>query len=166
MKTNIKYAIMKLLFWIIVLAVSLIGLIVTLADIGEAYAYAWGAIGLGIIFLISVTMLLIAAQNMQWFDIADGYITVHSPFGIVKRVQLSDIKKAFKTKASGYNIKALSMNRVHIVLCLKKSITKSSISDAYNRKKNPYIIIPYTTQAENFICSAYNKACEHELIIK
>jgi len=166
MKSNIRYSIISLLFWIIGLSISLTGFIVLLTEISEVDTDLWYVIVCGILSLISIIMLWLAINNVQWFDITDGYITVYSPFRIVKRVHLSDIKIAFKIKASIFNMKAARITRVHMVLCLKKSIIKANITDAYNSKKNPYIIIPYTTETENFICSEYNKVCDDKLIIK
>ena len=161
MKTNIKYSIVDLIFWIIGLSISLIGFIVLVTA-----RHFWGSVGYFIFFLISVIMLLSSIKNIQWFDITNGYITVYCPFGIIKRVELTRIKKTFKTNATIYNIKTYSVRRPHIVLCLQKSVAKSRIEDAYNRKKKPYIIIPYSTEIETLICTEYKKLCGEELIIK
>ena len=111
-------------------------------------------------------MLLHSIKNIQWIDITDGYITVHCPFGIIRRVRLNQIKKAFKTNAVIYSIKMLSARRPHIVLCIKKSVAKAGVDDAYNGKKKAYIIIPYSTETEVLICTEYKKLCGEELIIK
>ncbi len=166
MKTNIKYSIVQLLFWLLVFSISLIGFIVLLTDINAVDTILWVVIVFGVLSLSFLVMLLISINNIQWFNIFNEYIVVRSPFGIVKRVLISDIKKAFKTKVSIFQIKMTSINRMHIVLCLKKSLTKASIVDAYNRKENPYIIIPYSEEAEIFICSEYSKVCDDKLIIR
>ena len=126
----------------------------------------WVVIGYGVFSLVSVVMLLISIKNIQWFDIVDGYIIIRSPFGVIKRAHLTEIKKVFKIEASIFEIKRVDINRPHIVLCLKKTLKKGSIVDAYNRKEHPYIIIPYTQERENFICSEYTKTCDDELMIK
>ena len=161
MKTNIKYSIVDLIFWIIGLSISLNGFIVLVTA-----RHFWGSVGCFIFFLISAIMLLRSIKNIQWFDIANGYITVYCPFGIIKRVELTRIKKTFKTDATIYGIKMHSVSRPHIVLCLQKYVAKSRIEDAYNRKKKPYIIIPYSTEIETLICTEYKKLCGEELIIK
>ncbi|MBO5785427.1 MAG: hypothetical protein J6V34_00145 [Oscillospiraceae bacterium] len=161
MKTNIKYSIFDLILSIIVLSISLIGFIVLVTA-----CHFWGSVGYFIFFLIATIMLLHSIKNIQWIDITDGYITVHCPFGIIRRVRLNQIKKAFKTNAVIYSIKMLSARRPHIVLCIKKSVAKAGVDDAYNGKKKPYIIIPYSTETEVLICTEYKKLCGEELIIK
>jgi hypothetical protein len=166
MKTNIKYSIFDLLFWIIGLSMSLIGLIVSVRDYGDTARHFWVAVGCCFFFLLSIIMLLCSIKNIQWFDIADGYVTVYCPFGMIRRARLDQIKKAFKTNAVIYSIKMNSVRRPHIALCLKKSISKADADDAYNGKKKPYIIIPYSIETEVLICTEYKKLCGDELIIK
>ena len=115
---------------------------------------------------MTAMMLLDSIKNIQWFDITDGYITVYNPFGMMKRVQLSGIKKVFKTNAVIWSRKMLAVRRKHIVLCMNKSVVQSCIDRAYNRKKKPYIIVPYTKEIQDFICAEYKKICGEELIIK
>ena len=160
MKTNIKYSIVDFIFWAVAVSISLIGLIALATD-----RRFGGSIGYLVFFLISIIMFLHSIYNIQWFNISDEYITVNSPFGVIKRVELKQIKKAFRTNAVIYSIKMLSVRRPHIVLCIKKSVTKSSIDDAYNRKKKPYIIIPYSSDVEVFIRAEYEKLCGEELAI-
>ena len=166
MKTNIKYSIVDLIFWIIGLSISLVGLVVSITDYDDTASHFCCAVGYGVFFLLSIIMLFCSIKNIQWFNIADGYITVHCPFGIIKRVRLDQIKKAFKTNAVIYSVKMLSVRRPHVVLCLQKSVTKNRVNDAYNEKKKPYIIIPYSTEIEVMICTEYKKLCGEELIIK
>ncbi len=161
MKTNIRYSIFDLILCIIGLLISLIGFIVL-----ATARHFWGFVGYFIFFLIVTIMLLDSIKNIQWFDIIDGYITIHCPFGIIRRVRLNQIKKAFKTNAVIYNIKMLSVRRPHIVLCVEKSLTKAGVDDAYNGKKKPYVIIPYSEEIEVLICTEYKKLCGEELIIK
>ena len=111
-------------------------------------------------------MLLQSVKNIQWFDVANGYITVYCPFGIISRIKLNQIKKAFKTNATIYGIKMLNVMRPHIVLCIKKSVAKADVDDAYNIKKKPYIIIPYSTETEVLVCAEYKKLCGEELVVK
>ena len=166
MKTNIRYSIIGVLFWAVGLSISLIGLVILISDTGVADPPWWVVIFCGVLFLACMIMLLHAISNIQWFNISNGYITIHSPFGTIKRVQLSEIKKAFKIKSSIFELKRANINRLCIVLCLKKSISKASIVDAYNAKENPYIIIPYTAETEILICSEYKKTCGEALTVR
>ena len=161
MKTNIKYSIVGLIFWIFGLTISLIGFIVLVTD-----SHFWGSVGCFIFFLISIFMFLYSIKNVQWFNINGGYITVYCPFGIIKQVELKQIKKAFKINAVVYGIKMLSIRRPYIVLCINKSVTNADIGDAYNRKKKKYILIPYSKEAEILVCAEYKKMCGEELVIK
>ena len=166
MKTNIKYSAFDLIIYLIGLSISLTGFIVLLNNYNDTARHFWGAIAYFIFSLISAIMLLHSIKNIQWFASTDGYITVYCLFGIIKRVSLNQIKKSFKTNAVIYSIKMLSVRRSHIVLCTKKSVAKSDVDNAYNRKKKPYIIIPYSLEIKALICTEYKKLCDEELIIK
>ena len=108
----------------------------------------------------------ISIKNIQWFKIVDGQITIYCPFGTIKQVRLDEIKKAFKDNAVIFQLKMLGIRRPHIVLCLKKSVARKDISDAYNGSKKPYIIIPHSIEAEYLLLTEYKKICGEELIIK
>ncbi len=160
MKTNIKYSIYSLIFWIISFPIIGLGLFVMIAD------KSLFSIFYAILFAISLLMLIGSFQNVQWIDIKDGYITVHSLLGVIKRIELIQIKKAFRTNAEIFRIKALSIKRKHIVLCLNKTVIASDVTNAYNKKKNKYIIIMNTKEIENKLSAEYKKYCNSELIIK
>ena len=160
MKTNIKYSIYSFIFSIIFFSASSLGLFMMIAD------KSLFSIFYGILFAISLLMLIESLQNIQWIDIKNGYITVHSLLGIIKRIELIQIKKAFKTNVEIFGIKALSIKRKHIVLCLNKTVKASDVTNAYNRKKNKYIIIMNTKEIENKLSAEYQKYCNSELMIK
>lgn len=167
MKTNIRYAIIEVLFWAVDLSFALIGLVGLLSNADGARPPVWVAVFCGILVLVFTLMLLHAINNIQWFHISDGYISIHSPFGMIKRAQLAEIKKVFKIKASVLKLRrSAGIKRLCIVLCLKKSISKADIVDAYNARQNSYIVIPYTAETEIWIRSEYKKACGEELIVK
>ena len=165
MKTNIKYSIIKIVFWCIAFAISLIGFIVLFIDVEKNHSELWVIISYGAFAFISLMMILYSIKNIEWFSIADGYLTVYCPFGIVKHVQVAKIKKAFKINAAVYSIKMLAVRRPHIVLCFSQSI-KEEPMDAYNRNKKQYIIVPYTPETESLICSEYKRVCGEDLMIK
>ena len=166
MKTNIKYSVFDLLIWIIVLSLSLIGFIVLVTNNSDTAHRFWGTVGYFIFFLFATIMLLHSIKNIQWFVITDGYITVYCPFGIIKRVRINQIKKAFKSNAVICSIKMLSVSRPHIVLCINKSVVNADVENAYNGKKKPYIIIPYLPETEILLYTEYKKLCGEDLIIK
>lgn len=161
MKTNLKYSIYELLFSIVFNSVCWIGLVVSISE------KSWIlSLFEGVFLLLSIFLLFDAIRNVQWFEIQNGSITVSSLFGIVKCVQFDQIKSAFYDNAEIFRLKALSFRRPHIVLCLTKSIIKSNIADAYNRKKRKYIIVPYTEEMEALLQTEYMKYCNQPLQIK
>jgi hypothetical protein len=166
MKTNIKYAVFDLLLYLMGVSLSLVGIIVLSTSDDEASRFSWVTIVVSLFFLFSVIMLFVSIKNIQWFKIVDGLITIYCPFGTIKQVRLDEIKKAFKDNAVIFQLKMLGIRRPHIVLCLKKSVARKDISDAYNGSKKPYIIIPHSIEAEYLLLTEYKKICGEELIIK
>ena len=166
MKTNIKYAVFDLLLYLMSVSLSLVGIIVLLTSDDEAGRFSWVTIVFSLLFLFSVIMLFVSIKNIQWFKIVDGLITIYCPFRTIKQVRLDEIKKAFKYNAVIFQLKMLGIRRPHIVLCLKKSVASKDISGAYNGIKKPYIIIPYSIEAEYLLLTEYKKICGEELIIE
>ena len=168
MKTNIRHSIIGILFWSAGLSASLWGLVVLISDSQTTSPPVWATIFYGVLTLTFFVMLLHAINNIQWFHISSGYLSIHSPFGMINRVQLAQIKKTFKIRASVFEFRrSADIKRWCIVLCLKKSISKADIVDAYNARGNScYIIIPYTEQTEHWIRSEYKNTCGEELNIK
>ena len=161
MKANIRHSVIDLILSILVTTTSFIGFIVAITE-----RHFWGSVGYCIFLLMFISMLLLSIHNVQWFDITNGAITVYCPFGMIKRVGLSQVKKAFTTNATIYSVKMLHVKRPCIVLCLNKSVGKADIDDAYNGKKKPYIILPYSLETKALICTEYKKLCDEELIVK
>ncbi|MBP3395729.1 MAG: hypothetical protein J6L87_01025 [Clostridia bacterium] len=120
MKTNIKYAVFDLLFYLMSVSLSLVSIIVLLKSDDEASRFSWVTIVFSLFFLFSVIMLFVSIKNIQWFKIVDGLITIYCPFRTIKQVRLDEIKKAFKDNAVIFQLKMLGIRRPHIVLCLKK----------------------------------------------
>ena len=165
MKTNIKYAVFNLLFYLMCVSVSLISVIVLLTSDDEALRFSWVTIFFSLFFLFSVIMLFVSIKNIQWFKIVDGLITIYCPFGTIRKVRLDEIKAAFRDNIVIFQLKMLAIRRPHIVLCLKKSVAKDDIN-THNGSKKPYIIIPYSIEAEYLLRTEYRKICSEELIIK
>lgn len=160
MKTNIRYSIWALLLDMILFPICLTGLIILMID------KEWVAVFCGVFLCIACISLVDSIRNIQWFDVRNGNITVRCPFGIIKSVPLSQIKRAFKTNAVIFYAKGFGVCRPHIVLCLIKSVKKSDIGDSYNRKKNKYIILPHTAETELMIRTEYQKSCNRILIVE
>ena len=88
MKTNIKYAVFDLLFYLMCVSLSLVGIIVLSTSDDEASRFSWVTIVFSLFFLFSVIMLFVSIKNIQWFKIFDGLITIYCPFGTIKQVRL------------------------------------------------------------------------------
>jgi hypothetical protein len=166
MKTNFRYVLRDLLLAMVGLSLSLIGFIVMIRDCPDTEQCYWGIIAYGLLALFSFCMLLCDIKNIQWFEIDDGYITIYCPFGFIRKVHLKQIKKVFRTNAVIFRLKGCTTRRPHLVLCLKKSVTKSDADDAYNRKNKPYIAIPDTLENVVLIRTEYKRICGEDLIIK
>ena len=161
MKSNMKYSIYDLLRSIIFNLVCLIGLILSIYEKSWILSVFWG-----VLLSISIFALFDSIRNIQWFAIRNGSIAVYSLFGIVKCSQLDQIKNAFSINAVIFWSKIWSFKRPHIVLCLTKSVKKSEITDAYNRKKRKYIIIPYTEETKILLQTECMKYLNQSLEIK
>ncbi|MBQ8343660.1 MAG: hypothetical protein IJV68_08220 [Clostridia bacterium] len=160
MKSNIKYSIHNLLLYLPGTLFALIGFIVCINEnILVSIIY-------GVLLCIFLFGLFISIKDVQWYKVNNGYITVYCIFGVLKKIQLKEIKTVFKVNAHIFGLKMLAVYRPHIVLSNLKSIRKSNINDAYNNRKNKYIILPYTYTTELLIKEEYQKYNECELIIK
>ena len=109
MKTNIKYAVFDLLFYLMSVSLSLVGIIVLLTSDDEAGRFSWVTIVFSLLFLFSVIMLFVSIKNIQWFKIVDGLITIYCPFRTIKQVRLDEIKKAFIDNAVIFQLKMLGL---------------------------------------------------------
>ena len=142
MTHTIKYPIKFYLFDLILCSsvsiISIIGFCVLLAQ------KSWWAVAYAIFFLISVIGLLDTIYNIQWIKIDTEYIAAYNIFGLVKRLEISKIQMVVEMKADTFGWKTLRKSFSCIVLSCRKS--KSSVDNAFNKKKNPYIILPYTEE--------------------
>ena len=113
MKTNIKYAVFDLLFYLMSVSLSLVGIIVLLTSDDEASRFSWVTIVFSLFFLFSIIMLFVSIKNIQWFKIVDGLITIYCPFGTIKQVRLrqyfegitksASVKQDWTTKKTTFN---------------------------------------------------------------
>ena len=77
-----------------------------------------------------------------------------------------NINKAFKTNATIFSLKMLGAYKKYLVLSNYKSLQKSQIADAYNRRKYKYIIIPFSANVETMIKAKYKLTTSADLEIK
>ena len=135
---SIKFYLFDLILCIATLVVSAFGFF-TLLDSNVLWAVLYA-----MIFLISAVGLFCAICDIQWLKIDDEYISAYNIFGLVKRLEISKIQTVVEIKADAFGWKTLRKSFSCIVLSCRKS--KSSVDNAFNKKKNPYIILPYTEE--------------------
>lgn len=63
MKTNIKYAVFDLLFYLMCVSLSLVGIIVLLTSDDKASRFSWVTIVFSLFFLFSVIMVLFPSKT-------------------------------------------------------------------------------------------------------
>ena len=114
--------------------------------------------------VLGLIITVFAAYNVQFATIEDGYIRVRNLFGlIIKEMKLSDIKRAVYADALVVMVKNFQKRRPSIVLSHKKSFRVCDVNGAYNRKKHPYLIIPYTSDSANILKEAYREVTGADL---
>lgn len=113
--------------------------------------------------VIGLIITVFAAYNVQFATIEDGYIRVRNLFGLIKEMKLSDIKRAVYADALVVMVKNFQKRRPSIVLSHEKSFRVCDVNGAYNRKKHPYLIIPYTSDSANILKEAYREVTGADL---
>lgn len=144
MTHTIKYPIKFYLFDLILCSsvsiISIIGFCVLLAQKN------WWAVAYAIFFLMSVIGLFDTIYNIQWIKIDTEYIAAYNIFGLIKRLELSKIQTCTTVNAVAFSVKVYHKRYPCIVISHRKSLNKSRIGNAYNQKKKPYIIFPYSEE--------------------
>lgn len=160
MINNLKHSVWMLIFSIMFCVVTFIGLTVCIIEKELVVALVY------LLFVIIVVFLLIISlMDVQWFHVDNDKIVVRNIFGIVKELEYTNINKAFKINTTIFFIKMLQITKPYIVLSKYKSLQKSQIVDAYNRKKYKYIIIPMSKYNEKLIKQKYKECCGIEFLI-
>ncbi len=136
----IKFYLYDLILCFSVLIISIIGFCVLL--VGKN----WWAGGYAIFLLISAIELFNTICNIQWIKINTEYIAAYNIFGLVKRLKLSKIQTCTTVNAVAFSVKVYHKRYPCIVISHRKSLNKSRIENAYNQKKKPYIIFPYSEE--------------------
>ena len=144
MTHTVKYPIKFYLFDLILCSfasiVSIIGFCVLFAGKN------WLAVAYAIFFLMSVIGLFYTICNIQWIKIDDEHVSAYNVFGLVKRLELSKIQTCTTVNAVAFSTKAYHKRYPCSVISHRKSLTKANIENAYNQKKKPYIIFPYSEE--------------------
>lgn len=146
MKINsFKYSIFPFIFSILFVILTILGLVIV---------FNYSIIGtiLDILFLVmAIYFFVITLINIQMFKLTNNKIIVKNIFGVIKEVSYSDIKRIEKMDTTVYSLKMMNIKKNSIILFLNKSVKESQIEDAYNRKKNKYIVLLYNKKIYSFI---------------
>ena len=158
---NIKHSIWSLIFCIIVCIAVFIGLIVCIVE-----KETWITLVYLFIAAAGLFLLVISIINIQWTNIYDDKVVVRNIFGIIKEIEYVNIKKALITYATIFSLKMLGIHKKYLVISNYKSLQKSQIVDAYNRRKYKYLMIPFSTNVEIMIKAKYKLTTGADLEIK
>ena len=158
---NLKHSIWSLIFSILCCLPGFIGL--TFCVVTKE---TWITLTYLLIAAAGLILLVISIMNVQWANINIDKIIVRNIFGTIKEIEYVNIKKAFKTNATIFSLKMLGIHKMYLVLSNNKSLQKSQIVDAYNRRKYKYIIIPFSANVEAMIKAKYKSSTCTDLEIK
>ena len=123
----------------------------------------WRDIICVLLIVLGLIIMAFAVYNVQFATIENGYIRVRNLFGVVKEMKLSDVKRAVYTDALVVMVRNFQKRRPSIVLSHNKSFRVCDVNGAYNRKKHPYLIIPYTSDSVNILKEAYREVTGADL---
>lgn len=158
---NLKYSIWQFIFSLIFTVPTLLGTIICFKENDLLFAIIY------LLLLITTLILLyFSIKNMQWFEINSNSILVKNIFGVIKKIEINNIKKAFVEKANIFSLKMLSVNKMCLVISLNKTIIKANIENAFNKKSYSYVIIPYEVVITNYITQQYNLLTGNILEVK
>lgn len=151
----------ELLFATPICVISVIAFVV-----GIQASDVWIIIGYGLLLCASLGFMTCSLYNIQWIKIDGARLIVYSIFGRVKEYDLTNTKRAFLVDVMAFSLKGIRKTTPCLVLTTRKSFRASGVEHAFNRKKHPYVIVPYT--AENLITleELYMNATGNELEVK
>ena len=139
-KYPIKFYLFDLILYSSVSIVSIIGF--CMLFVGKN----WWAVAYAMIFLMSVIGLFDTICHIQWIKIDDEHVSAYNVFGLVKRLEISKIQTCTTVNAVTFSVGMYHKRYPCIVISHRKSLNKSNIENAYNQKKKPYIIFPYSEE--------------------
>lgn len=158
---NLKYSIWQFIFSLIFTIPTLIGTIICFKENDLLFAIIYL-----LVFIIALILLYFSIKDIQLFEINSNRIIVKNIFGVIKKIEINNIKKAFVKNARIFSLKMLSVNKMCLVISLNKTIIKADIENAFNKKSYNYIIIPYNEVIINYIAHQYNLLTGNILEVK
>ena len=139
-KYPIKFYLFDLILYSSVSIISIIGFCVLLTG-----KNLW-AVAYAIVLLIGTLGLFDTIYNIQWIKIDNECITAYNIFGLVKRLEITKIQTVVTVSAVAFSIRMFHKLYPCIVISHRKSLNKSGIENTFNKKKNPYIVLPYSEE--------------------
>ena len=158
---NLKHSIWSLIFSILCCLPGFIGLTFCVVKKETLITLIYLLIAVAGLFLLVISII-----NVQWANINNDKIIVRNIFGTIKEIEYVNINRAFEINATIFSLKMLSIHKKYLVLSNYKSLQKSQIADAYNRRKYKYIIIPFSSNVETIIKAKYKLTTGADLEIK
>ena len=158
---NLKYSIWQFIFSLIFTVPTLIGTIICFKENDLLFAIIYL-----LVFIIALILLYFSIKDIQWFEINSNSIIAKNIFGIIKKIEIYNVKKAFVENARIFSLKMLSVNKMCLVISLNKTIIKANIENAFNKKSYSYVIIPYNVVITNYITQQYNLLTGNILEVK
>lgn len=135
----LKFYLLKIV--LIVSALMLTGLMLFVLSL----EFSYGPVVISILsFSFAVTIFIVLIQDIQRVTIDNDVISACNVFGVIKCIDRAKIRSFKIVEAPGFIMKDIYPYRTCILISTHKSVVSREIKDAYNHKKNTYIILPYT----------------------
>lgn len=161
MKDVIKY---PLKFYILPFIIDIFGLVFSVVALVMLWGnHIWGTVLYLAFLAVALMGLGFELYELQWIEIEGGVIRARNVFGVVKELELAKIKKHFRINAAVYGLKTYHKYHPCIVLSSYKSLAKNRVTDAYNGRRNRYLILPDSEENRRKIKVAYIAATGKEL---
>lgn len=161
-KSTLKYKIPALIF-----SPLLTGLCIYAICLGVAEKSWLLAVGYFALFVMGLSLTILALWETQWVVFEENQITAKNIFGVIKSIPYEKINKVTTARQHFARLKSAPLfNRECLVVCTAKSFPKSKVTGAFNTKKAGYIIFENTFENNSALRFAYKKATGRDLEIK
>ncbi len=111
-------------------------------------------------------LVFFAIFDIQWMKIEGSKLIVYNMFGRIKEYEIAKTKSAFFIDATLFQGQGIIKKAPCLVFSLEKSLKVGDVMVAFNRKKYPYVIIPYTSENLITIKQIYVNETGHELDVR
>ena len=133
---NLKHSLWKFIVILLFICMFVYGFYIIIKDIKKSDVLP---IILYFIFLIMfIGLALMDLYQIQWVEIDDNNIVAKNIFGVIRKIEIRKIKKAYIDNVAIVSFKHFEIRKKYLVLSTNKSLVKADV-DAYNHKKKKYI---------------------------